>query len=388
MTQIAMEKNHFFLIGIFSLAILGCGKDIDRTFGSLGPSQANLAVEEDRFIQERTKKVDILFVVDTSGSVRNEREAMANGIESLLNELPPEEDFNIGVIPAHLGTLPGKLYQAGTEPFILKSSELSRAQIRENLRTKMVSPPNNFDPLSDGGEAGFYSISQGIKGDLLKENQEKGIFRSDAALTLVFISDENDVCSRYLPNITFLPDLSGREVSAYSNFCVDGNGPLYTHEIVLNALLTLKEGLPLTTVAAIYTGENPIPPVNVAVEENEIGHGFKELVELEGGFLFDLADPEPDPDPSAPEANRVAQGMKKIGSLASQDISQLRKVFSLSRGNVIADTIVARVDGVIKPHTYDSSKNQVTVEDTGGLNSEIVITYQYRLNRALVETFF
>src|SRR5690606_32134463 len=80
----------------------------------------------ERFIQpeaQTSRKIDILFVTDTSGSLDDERAAVADGIDAFVEALPAEVDYQIGVMLAHGSTsqYAGKLYHARNQPSVLKS---------------------------------------------------------------------------------------------------------------------------------------------------------------------------------------------------------------------------------------------------------------------------
>ncbi|MEC9284105.1 MAG: hypothetical protein VX642_15425, partial [Bdellovibrionota bacterium] len=46
---------------------------------------------------EISKKVDLLFVIDTSGSLDSERQQIGDGVDAFLSALPSDVDVNIGV---------------------------------------------------------------------------------------------------------------------------------------------------------------------------------------------------------------------------------------------------------------------------------------------------
>ena len=100
----------------------------------------------DRFQQPAglvTDKVDLLFVVDTSGSLDEERAGIADGIDGFVGALPPSVDFRIGVMLAHSGhsSHGGKLYRRSGNPWVLDSQALTLDQIRTKLRNTLGSPP-------------------------------------------------------------------------------------------------------------------------------------------------------------------------------------------------------------------------------------------------------
>ena len=60
--------------------------------------------EVERHVQpeaEVIKKLDLVFVVDTSGSINQERTGIANGINAFVAELPDDINLQVGVMYAH-----------------------------------------------------------------------------------------------------------------------------------------------------------------------------------------------------------------------------------------------------------------------------------------------
>lgn len=138
--------NSILLVLILGVFITGCEltedskDDINDAFTppeSQEPPSDSLVdtgmCESQTYIQPQAqylKKLDLLFVVDTSGSIREERTEIADGIESFINELPADVDYQIGVMQAHssVSDQSGVLFSHNS-PVVLKSSELPRAQI-------------------------------------------------------------------------------------------------------------------------------------------------------------------------------------------------------------------------------------------------------------------
>lgn len=321
--------------------------------------------------------VDILFVVDTSGSLDAERQAIVDGIQSLLNELPLEVDYRIAVLLAHLdpvgsaGQWSGKLYQKADEPIVLDADSIDKFSL------KMTNPAGQS--VSDGGEAGLYSLMQLLQPSKMEDAKTAGFFRDKALLNIIFVSDENAICSRYLVGISFVPDNDGSysETDAYNDYCADANGePIFTHSDVLVALQQVQNGNPLVVAGLHYTGENPVPSGG----ENEIGYGYLELIQEANDSedaLVDLADPLGDPTPSSPDPDRIAEELGFLGEFTTSAIDNLTQRFFLTQPNPDPSSIVVKVDGVDVPFTYEAPSNSVylELEDAGDNNSVIKVEY-------------
>lgn len=329
------------------------------------------------------QKLDILFVIDTSASLSSERASIAAGLSQFIAALPDGSDFRIGVILAHAWNTntSGKLYRKNTEPYVLDSTTMTEQQILTYFATKMNNPQT--ETLSDGGEATLYSLNKAITTNL-QHNKNLGFFRNDAALAVVMVSDENDICTwnptykaQYWPEINFVADPESVEMIAAQTYCSDGNGNLIvTHPIVLSNLQAIKADMPLVTAGIIYTGENLFG----AWGENEIAYGILDLITLEGGMTVDLADPAPDNNLGDPEPARIAEEMGFLGEYTSIQISNLQTEFTLNPpagSSVDEDSIVVLVNNVSVPFTFNQSTQTVIIEagDAGGGSAVVKILY-------------
>src|SRR5205823_6261736 len=77
----------------------------------VGPSCFN-----ERFVQPEaqvSRSIDILFVMDTSGSMSDNRAKLADGISSFVAELPAGVDYRVAVMLAHgsKSSWSGKLFK-------------------------------------------------------------------------------------------------------------------------------------------------------------------------------------------------------------------------------------------------------------------------------------
>src|SRR3954464_13220750 len=125
----------------------------------------------------------------------------------------------------------------------------------------------------------MFSINHGVSDPgLLAKNRKYGFFRADAALAVVFISDENDICAKYPAGVTPVPDSWGIEPKAFKMFC----GGI-TAEGVYSQLKKLQGDRPLAIGAIIYTGETAVPKGI----QNEIGYGYTDMVRVGNGVAID-----------------------------------------------------------------------------------------------------
>ncbi len=307
----------------------------------------------------RVNKLDIIFVTDTSGSLDLERNAVADGISNFVGQLNSGMDFNIGVMLAHGSTSShtGKLYKTSTsgEPLVLKSSELAISQIKTHLRRKLTTVVS--DDSTDGGEMGLYSTSQALKAGNKEAIINAGMFRADAALAIVYISDENDICAVYPSGITPVPDSQNLEPGARVRDC-EGISP----EGVYAQLKTLKGSLPLAIGGVIYN--NPATVPHIGVDENEVGYGYTNIIALANGVSVDMA------------ANNIANDLASIGTNVNGNINYQTE-FQLNSENIDPATIKVFVNGTQVAFTYDASTNKVklNLSVVGIPNADIKVIY-------------
>lgn len=308
----------------------------------------------ERFVQpeaEVTKKIDILFITDTSGSLDIERGEIANGIDAFVKELPVDTDFRIGVMLAHEGTWSGKLYQESKEAVVLDSKKLTLTKIRDQLKTKLTKVKS--ENSTDGGEAGLYSFMRALDSDRLADSKAKGFFRDDAAWAFVFVSDENDICARYPAGVKPVPDSENLEVPAFKRLC----GPV-TPEAAYSKLNSVHHAQPFLVSGIIYNNPKTMPKSG----ENEFGYGYAEFISLAKGISVDMA------------GSHYREGLANIGRLASTKLT-LIDLFTLARTEVDLTTLKTMVDGLVAPYEYRELTNQVFLPEPGIAESIIDINY-------------
>jgi len=292
-----------------------------------------------------TRKVDILIVPDTSGSIRDERAAIADGFDNFLGMLPDIADVRVAVMLGHGSTSSrtGQLYKKGTEPLILDNQVHSIDDIKTHLRTKLHSP--HTDGASDGGEEGLFSLEQSLSDLRYEQIQTEGFYREDAALVVVFVADEQDICAEFPSGVIPVPDPQGKEDSSFARDCIDGEGNrIITPDSVLTKLKARVGDKPLVVGGVLYNNLNTIPFKG----ENELGYGYLETIEKAGGITVDMANGD------------YGNGLSKLGLLAMTKMEPVNN-FNLKVSNVDKSTVKTYVNAVEVPHTYDVELNIVSL---------------------------
>ena len=297
-------------------------------------------------------KLDLLFVVDSSNSylLHEARHAIGEGIDGFLHQLEPHTDFRVAVMLGHgsKSAHTGRLWRAGTHPRVLRSDSMSNSTIREHLIANLEAPDQ--DPFSDGGQEGLYSFSRALDKDHLRQNREHGFFREDAALVVVFVSNENDICAQYPPGVTPVPNPNGVEAMAKARDC----GRI-TPASVLARVKRLQGPRPFLVSGIVYNNLATYPHEG----ENEYGYGYLDLIALANGTSIDMADAA------------IERGLGTLGGVAATKI-RLMTDFPLVRHHANASTIRVLVDDLPAEFTYDAEVNQVHVAQPGQAEYHIV----------------
>lgn len=314
-------------------------------------------------------KIDLLFVADTSPSLDTERGQIAAGIHQFINQLPKNTDYNVAVMAAHSDVsfdpkfkrstgLAGQLIRVGSEPAVLKGSDYrSLSQLSQVLVKKLTGM--RADGASDGGELGLFSLDKGISEPLLSKNRKLGFFRPDAALAIIFVSDENDLCSygvNYPEGVTpkanvnkYLDTGLTVEEAANKFYCRDASGtPTVTSRSVFTKLRNLKktidggekDAMPLLVSGILYTEEASVPTTPAPDEkhpeyftENEVGYGYLDLIRDNQGVAVDIS------------KGNFDEGLRQIGQAAALKL-EVKSEFQLKNGvEIDPNTMCVMVDG-------------------------------------------
>lgn len=318
-------------------------------------------------------KLDVLFVVDTSASLRGgqvrgkegELAQLASQMGNFVDAFPANMDIRIAVMLGHGKTHhTGRLFSAGKgDPVVLKVSDFGRdrARLARILKEKMQKVPNESGGAQ--GEALMYSLYQSVaKATLRNEIQKQDFYRADAALAVIMVTDEQDVCydykedgeGRYTPVGKEVKNKKGEIISRVDKFeeaflngtckTAGPNGTRLNHKVVYSALKNLKQNSKddqkLMLFGLVYTDEK-LTPKPGREDENEMGHGIIDLVGMQDApekRLADLNTVQEGPNKFGPElaffANLAKKELESNGKVLCEpkDMS----VLAIDRGSVVA----------------------------------------------------
>lgn len=170
------------LISVFMLVLVAlglmmsvsCTTNLDYTIGTPAPPPPpEVDIWVDSFIQVGAyESIDILWVIDGSCSMNDNDAELLLGIEAMMNNLPVDVSWRLKMITA--GAY-GSYLQSTTFPLTYGSTYSDALSMYNQL-------PN------DGGEAGFGAVQDYVLNDPYAQTW----LRNDAALLVVFVSDEEE----------------------------------------------------------------------------------------------------------------------------------------------------------------------------------------------------
>ncbi len=171
------------LIGT-SFAITGCTEKSDKLLPV--PDFTGLEKEDKQDIGEYVPfnpSVDILFIIDDSGSMQSHQNNLSTNIDLFIAELSNNSvlDWRIGVTTSSWnGTGYGSL--TGTPAFVDKNTANFKSILKNNLLVGTWGDPNEV----------FIETAAGATSSVNLAGPNKSFFRQDALLVIFFITDTED----------------------------------------------------------------------------------------------------------------------------------------------------------------------------------------------------
>lgn len=325
---------------------IDAGNDGTLTVGLLATTR-DPALQTDVFTQDVAPKVDVLFVIDNSGSMSEEQSALSRNLAAFLSAARNDGvDYHLGVTTTGIKPSPsswsacgggaeggeaGRLFPAdGSSPRILTP----QTQDPETAFAEMVTV-GTCHWLEQGLEAAYLGLSSPLVDSAddpatpLVNDGNLGFLRPDAKLALVFISDEDDQ--------------SDRPVDFYGQF-----------------FHGLKSGAADVTVSAIVGPENLAQNCPTA---SGTGTRYMELVKEFGGVSENICTPD---------------WTQSLQSISAASFSGRRR-FELSSVPADPTQVTVTVDGNTwsTGWSYDPASNEVVFDATAvpPAGSVIAVTY-------------
>ncbi|HUU00244.1 MAG TPA: hypothetical protein VM425_02250 [Myxococcota bacterium] len=288
-----IRRFTIFCCGALLVASLGLpGCDDTRLFAvtthvDLFFPQGTLQV--DSFDQKASAKIDILWVIDNSGTMREEQDNLANNFQAFISIIEASSvDYQIGVISTDMV----KADQSGRlqgSPKIITPGANAATQFAANVKVGTDGAGNER-----GLEAAFKALSEPlISGD------NSGFLRDGAGLAVIFVSDEDDK--------------SYGMVSFFQRTFEQMNGVGNENRVVAGAIV----------------GDQPDGCSNPNTGSAQPGTRYQMLVQNVGGSIGSIC------------ADDFSQTLNQLGLT----VAGLDRRFSLSDESPAEDTIGVKVDG-------------------------------------------
>jgi len=135
----------------------------------------------DAFIQDPAEQVDILFVIDNSYSMLAEQEKLSEEFEAFIEFFfVANTDYHIGITTTDMEVEAG--YLVGDPKIITRATPNPAAVFRNNV---LVGTEGS------GFEQGFAAAWTALSPNM-RSGPNAGFFREEAALSILFVSDEDD----------------------------------------------------------------------------------------------------------------------------------------------------------------------------------------------------
>ncbi|WP_163996876.1 choice-of-anchor D domain-containing protein [Pyxidicoccus caerfyrddinensis] len=172
------------------------------------------AEQTDRFFQESEAKVDVLFVVDNSGSMMEEQQSLGQNFAAFLSAANQAAvDYRIGVTTTGLDPSPGGWSEC---PGGAQGGENGRLFPVDGSRPRIITPStpdaagvfasNTRVGVCHWNEQGLDAAHRALSDPLLYQQDDPrtplandgngGFLREDAKLAIIFLSDEEDFSSQ------------------------------------------------------------------------------------------------------------------------------------------------------------------------------------------------
>jgi len=164
------------LLGLFAFFVLvatSCSTNIDYTVTAPQEPPPEIDIWVDSFVQVGAyESIDIIWVIDGSGSMNDNDTELLSGIEAMMNNLPTDINWRL------------KMITAGDSTYVTQSTTfpLTQGDTYKDALNMYSQLPN------DGGESGFAALQDYVLNDTYAQTW----LRREAAMLVVFVSDEEE----------------------------------------------------------------------------------------------------------------------------------------------------------------------------------------------------
>jgi hypothetical protein len=327
-----MNFSHIAPIGMMSsmLLLMSCDK---------GGSDFSILSSSSQYKQESTyvpRKLDVLFVVDNSGSMSTSQTSLASHFPSFITYFKTKGyDFQIAVTTtdAYYGdqflasgcslcNVAQTKFRSGTNPKLYVINQNTTALESAFAQNVAVGTGGS------GDERGFSSFKAA-----LNSTQNAGFHRIDAFLSVIIVSDEEDFSHNDINLNESYAQPTLHTVASYKTFLETFTGGTANKDFSVSAIAVLDDACRI----ALANGQ-------------KIGTRYMQLADLTGG-----------------SKNSICSSFDTVlNAISAQIASQTIAQFQLSRAPIVASLRVI-IDGVLVPQNnsngwvYDSTTHIISI---------------------------
>ncbi|OFZ16937.1 MAG: hypothetical protein A2Z20_09540 [Bdellovibrionales bacterium RBG_16_40_8] len=235
------------------------------------PIIQTVLVEQDYAVSGATNAVDILFVLDNSGSMEPELEKLADKFPNFIGSLN-SLDWQVCATTTDISDEDGKLLTfPNKSKWINKNTADSDAQFKGLLENLIKLGTGSSD------ERGIYAINRAL-------DRNEGCFRDGAALSTVIISDEDERSTGgYYPKSSQFKTLGARDYvgSIFTTLASKGFGQkIYTnHSIIVR---------PAVPALGVFANDTACYATQINKSPVWYGTHYAELSRVTDGTLGDI----------------------------------------------------------------------------------------------------
>lgn len=314
----SLRKSVMFIVGIGMISVfLSACSEVSPKKDPKPRIKPDEKVQDDGETVVFNPSVDILFVIDDSGSMATHQSNVAQNVDLFVNELRNNQilDYHIGVINSSVGgwnpraAADGRLF--GTPTYVERSTPNGMQALRSNL---IVGTDGSAD------EKFFEPTALALSAPLVG-TWNAGFYRPDAHLAVIFITDADD-------------QSKGWDASTFYSF-----------------LVSLKSGDKEKILP--YGVFIPVADRNCDRSGEDRPVRIESFMRLAGGVSFGLCDPA------------YGQKLAEVGKIL---VERIGKLVYLTRPAQV-DTIEVRFGSQIIPNearsgwVYDPARNAIVLGD-------------------------
>lgn len=343
LSQTKLKIARRIMLASLAMAAVGCDK---------GGGSFSILSDNSQFQQAVTftpRKLDVLFVVDNSGSMASSQQNLANNFPSFIDKFIDKGfDFRIAVTTTDafygdqfvsngcsLCTVSQTKFRSGVNPkvYVIDRADYDLTQASEEARLKSDFTLNaKVGTGGSGDERAFSSFKAALSSSL-----NVGFHRPDAFLAVVIVSDEEDFSqSEYAMSESYSnPNL--HTVASYKTFLDTFTGGTASEDYSVSAI-SISDQACRDQLAGGSGGAQ------------KIATRYNQLVDLTGGTKNSICNPFD----------------QTLDNISTQIMTEQKPVYTLDKKPIVASIRVV-VDGANVPQSdtdgwsYDAVSNTITI---------------------------